>query len=81
MKFVSLPSLLLSATSSTLFFGNTLAAKPCPISDSVEGLGEVYSFTDLGKLSVVGFTTTVNYVTSAAGKFCQNNLCTTLWLI
>ena len=57
---------------STLFllFGTTkVAAAPCAIDDTIEGIGLEYPFTDLGKLSIVGFGATVNYVQASVGKF------------
>ena len=78
MKYIDLSSCLLSfshllVVSFLLIFGNLsssqkVQAVPCAPNDNVEGLGLEYPFTDLGKLSVVGFDTTVNYVTVPTGK-------------
>ena len=54
----------------TIFlFGTSKAAAPCAIDDTIEGIGLEYPFTDLGKLSIVGFGATVNYVQASVGKF------------
>ena len=62
MKFVEPRYYLFLTAAVTLLGNNSLffvqAAKPCAISDSVEGLGSEYEFSDIGKLSIIGFTTT-----------------------
>jgi hypothetical protein len=51
----------------TTLFGSGFAA-PCAFATQLSGIGEEYPFSSASKLSVVGFTASVSYVSLAAGK-------------
>jgi hypothetical protein len=42
-------------------------AVPCAPTDGLFGLGDEYAISDLGKLSIVGFSASVSYVSLSAG--------------
>jgi hypothetical protein len=64
--------LLLSCLLATSRVSTTTAASSeylCPFSEtSLTGLESEYAFGDLGKLSIIGFRSTVSYVSSSEGK-------------
>ena len=60
-------SFLLSAS---LFETGTAAL--CESAEGLSGIGEIYKLSDLGKLSVVGFTSSVSYIEDPSGKLSWN---------
>lgn len=50
----------------------------CGYDEGLSGIGQVYELSELGKLSILGFTASVTYVEDPSGKACRKTVSSSL---